>query len=163
MIIVSDASPLINIARVRLFHHLHALYEKLVIPNAVFREVVEKGAGRPGATEVLDGLKSKFIETKQLNNTLAASALSEFFGDGEAEAIILASEISADAILLDDNKARIVAQSMNLNPIGTIGVLLELKDRGIIPEIKPYLDKVIKYGFRISFDLYNKVLQKADE
>ena len=65
--------------------------------------------------------------------------------------------------MLDDNKARIVAQSMNLNPIGTIGVLLELKDRGIIPEIKPYLDKVIKYGFRISFDLYNKVLQKADE
>ena len=52
---------------------------------------------------------------------------------------------------------------MNLNPIGTIGVLLELKDRDIIPEIKPYLDKVIEYGFRISPDLYNKVLQKADE
>ncbi len=65
--------------------------------------------------------------------------------------------------MLDDNKARIVAQSMNLNPVGTIGVLLELKDRGIIPEIKPYLDKVIKYGFRISPDLYNKLLQKADE
>ncbi|KAF0143862.1 MAG: nucleic acid-binding protein [Nitrospirae bacterium] len=163
MIVVSNASPLINISRLKLFHHLLALYEKLVIPEAVFIEVAEKGAGRTGDTEVSAGLKSGFIEKKRVSNALAVSALSEFFGGGEAEAIVLASEISADAILLDDNKARIVAQSMKLHIIGTIGILLELKNKNIIPKVKPYLNEAIKYGFRISPDLYNKVLQKAGE
>ncbi len=163
MIIVSNASPLINISRLKLFHHLPAVYKKLVIPEAVFKEVVEKGKSRTGAIEVLDGLKSGFIERKRVSNSLAVSALSEFFGSGEAEAIVLASEISADAILLDDNKARIVGQSMSLNVIGTIGILLDLKGRNIIPEIRPYLNKAVMHGFRISSDLYNRVLQKAGE
>lgn len=163
MIVVSNASPLINISRLKLFHHLPAVYEKLVIPEAVFKEVVQKGKGRTGAIEVLDGVKSGFIEMKRVSNALAVSALSEFFGAGEAEAIILASEISADAVLLDDNKARAIAQSMNLNVIGTIGILLDLKGKRIIPEVRPYLNKAVMHGFRISSDLYNKVLQKAGE
>jgi predicted nucleic acid-binding protein len=163
LIVVSNASPLINISRLKLFYHLPTLYEKLFIPEAVVREVVEKGKGRIGAIEVLDGLKSGFIEKKRVDNALAVSALSEFFGSGEAEAIVLASEISADAILLDDNKARIVAQSMKLHVIGTIGILLDLKGRHIISEVRPYLNKAIKHGFRISSNLYSKVLQKSDE
>ena len=118
MIVVSNASPLINISRLKLFHHLSALYEKIVIPDAVVKEVVEKGKGRTGAVEVLDGLKSGFLEKKRVDNVLAVSALSEFFGSGEAEAIVLASEISADAVM---------------------------------------------HGFRISADLYNRVLQKTGE
>jgi len=163
LIVVSNASPLINISRLKLFHYLPALYEKLFIPEAVVKEVVEKGKGRTGAVEVLDGLKSGFIEKKRVDNALAVSALSEFFGSGEAEAIVLASEISADAILLDDNKARTVAGSMKLHVIGTIGILLDLKGRHIISEVRPYLNKAVKHGFRISSNLYNKVLQKADE
>lgn len=163
MIIVSNASPLINISRLKLFHHLPTLYEKLFIPEAVVKEVVEKGKGRTGAIEVLDGLKSGFIEKKRIDNALAVSALSEFFGCGEAEAIVLASEISADAILLDDNKARTVAQSMKFHVIGTIGILLDLKGRHVISEVRPYLNKAVKHGFRISPDLYNKILQKAGE
>ncbi len=163
MIIASNASPLINISRLKLFHYLPTLYEKLVIPEAVVKEVVEKGKGRSGSVEVMEGLKSGFIEKERVSNALAVSALSEFFGSGEAEAIVLASEISADAILLDDNKARTVAQSMKLHVIGTIGILLDLKERRVISEVKPYLNKAIKHGFRISSGLYNKVLQKADE
>jgi len=163
LIIASNASPLINISRLKLFHYLPTLYEKLFIPEAVVREVVERGKGRTGAVEVLDGLKSGFIEKKRVDNALAVAALSEFFGSGEAEAIVLASEISADAILLDDNKARTVAQSMKLHVIGTIGILLDLKGKRIISEVRPYLNTAIKHGFRISADLYDKVLQKAGE
>lgn len=163
MIVVSNASPLINISRLKLFHYLPALYKKLFTPEAVIKEVVEKGKGRTGAVEVLEGLKSGFIERKRVNNDLAVSTLTEFFGIGEAEAIVLASEISADAILLDDNKARTVAQSMKLHVMGTIGILLDLKGKGIISEVRPYLNIAIKHGFRISADLYNKVLIKAGE
>lgn len=163
MIVVSNASPLINIAKLKLFHHLPALYERLLIPESVFKEVVQKGAGRAGASEALDGLKSGFIVRKQVRDSIAVSALSEFFGSGEAEAITLAAEISADAVLLDDNKARIVAGSMHLHVTGTIGILLDLKGMSIIPKIKPFLDEAVKYGVRIKPDLYEKVLQKADE
>jgi len=161
--IVSNASPLITICKLKLFHYLPALYQRLTIPDAVFDEVVRKGAGRPGAIEVSSGIKSGCIVRKQVNNTLAASALSKFLGLGESEAIILASETSADAVILDDNKARIVANSMNLHVTGTIGILLDLKQTGIIPTIRPFLDKAIVYGFRISPDIYNTILQKAGE
>lgn len=163
MIVVSNASPLINISSLKLFQHLPALYEKLIIPGAVFNEVVKKGTGRSGSKEVSDGFKSGFIDRRQVSNILAVSALSEFIGDGESEAIILASEISADAIILDDNKARNIAHSMNLNVIGTIGILLAMKDRHIIKEIRPYLNKTIAYGFRINPQLFIKVLEKAGE
>lgn len=163
MIVVSNASPLISICKLHLFHYLPALYERLTIPEAVFNEVVEKGAGRPGAIEVVNSIKSGFILKKQVNNTIAVSALSEFLGCGESEAIILAAEISADAVILDDNKARVVATSMNLHVTGTIGILLDLKGADIIPKIKPYLNKAIRFGFRISPVLYSKILQKAKE
>ncbi len=163
MIIVSNSSPLITICKLKLFHHLPALYERLTIPDAVYNEIVQKGAGRPGAIEVSSGIKSGFIVRKQVNNTLAASALSRFLGLGESEAIILASETSADAVILDDNKARIVANSMNLHVTGTIGILLDLKQSGIIPTIRPSLDKAVEYGFRINPDLYDKILQRAGE
>ncbi len=163
MIIVSNASPLITICKLHLFHYLPALYERLTIPQAVYNEIVEKGAGRPGATEVSNGIKSGFILKKQVNNTLAVSALFEFFGSGESEAIILAAEISADAVILDDDKARAVANSMNLHVTGTIGILFDLKEADIIPKIRPFLDKAIGFGFRISPVLYNKILQKAKE
>lgn len=158
MILVSNASPLINISGLKLFQHLPALYDKLLIPEAVFKEVVKTGTGRSGAKKVSDGLKSGFIDRRQVGNILAVSALSEFIGDGESEAIILASEISADAIILDDNKARNIAHSMNLNVIGTIGILLALKERNIISEIRPYLIKAVSSGFRISTRLFIKVL-----
>ena len=163
MIIVSNASPLITLCKLKLFHHLPALYKNLTIPDAVFNEVVQKGAGRPGVREVSKGIDSGFVIKKRVNNTLAVSALSKFFGNGESEAIILATEISADAVILDDNKARIVANSMNLPVTGTIGILLDLKDADIIPKLRPFLDKAVNHGFRISPDLYNKILQKTGE
>lgn len=163
MIIVSNASPLINLCNLKLFYLLPALYKNLTIPDAVFDEVVRRGAGRPGAIEVSNGIKTSFIIKMQVDNALAVSALSKFLGSGESEAIILATEISADAVILDDNKARIVANSMNLHVTGTIGILLDLKDAGIIPKIRPFLDKAVNHGFRISPELYNKILQKAEE
>ena len=91
MIVVSNASPLINLCKLNLFHHLPALYGRLIIPDAVFDEIVKKGAGRPGAIKIPNGITSGFIVRKRLNNTLAASALYSFFGPGESEAIILAT------------------------------------------------------------------------
>jgi len=163
LIIVSNASPLINIARLKLFHHLPSICRELIIPYAVFKEIVERGAGRFGDTEVSKGITSGFIIKKMTGNVLAVSALSEFLGDGESEAIVLSSELSADIILLDDNKARITAQSMGFTVMGTIGILLEFKNKNIIKKVKPFIDKAISSGFRISPEMYRKTLQHVDE
>lgn len=163
MIVVSNASPLIIISKLKLFSHLPALYETVIIPTAVFKEVALRGAGRPGAAELNKGLASGFIVRQQAKNTLAVTALSKFFGAGESEAIILASEIGADAVILDDNKARSVADSMSLHVVGTIGILLDMRRSKVIPKIKPYLDSALLFGFRISHDLYVKILRTAGE
>ena len=163
MIVVSNASPLIAISKLKLFSHWPALYESVIIPDAVFKEVVMKGAGRPGAAELTKGVASGFIVRQQAKNSLAVSALSEFFGAGESEAIVLASEIVADTVILDDNKARIVADSMGLHVMGTIGILLDMKQCKVIPKIKPFLDSAIRFGFRIAPDLYVKILRVAGE
>lgn len=160
MTIVSNASPLINICKLKLFHHIPALYKSLIIPDAVFHEVVQKGAGRLGAAEVASGIKSGVIVRKQVNNPLAVAALARFLGLGESEAIVLASEIGAEAVILDDNKARVVAASMDLHVTGTIGILLDLKSAALILKIKPFLDETVKNGFRISPVLYDKILKK---
>ena len=163
MIVVSNASPLITISKLKLFSHLPALYETVIVPDAVFKEVALRGAGRPGASELTRGIASGVIARQQAKNSLAVSALSEFIGAGESEAIILASEIGADAVILDDNKARIVADSMHLHVMGTIGILLDMKQSKVISKIKPFLDSAIRFGFRIAPDLYLKILRAAGE
>ncbi|NOZ70113.1 MAG: hypothetical protein GXP46_12935 [Deferribacteres bacterium] len=163
MIIVSSAAPLINISRLKLFQRLPLLYKKIIIPEAVFEEVVVNGKRGAGASNILKAVKKGWMLQERVNSPLALSALSETFCNGEAEAIVLASEVSADAILLDDNKARRVAGSMKLSVTGTIGFLIDLKQMDIIPKIKPYLEAAVKLGFGITPELFNKILLKTGE
>ncbi len=84
-------------------------------------------------------------------------------GEGEAEAILLAEEINADAVLIDELKARKIANLRGLRVIGTIGVLLDAKEKGLAREVKPLMDELIKKRIRISKDLYNHTLELANE
>jgi uncharacterized protein len=83
---------------------------------------------------------------------------------GEREVIALAMEISNSKVLLDEKKARQVAQNFGLQVIGTIGILLLAKSKGIIPKVSPLLDAMI-YDARywVNKSLYMKVLQQASE
>ena len=82
---------------------------------------------------------------------------------GEAETVVLAEELNADAVLIDDRKARKIATLRGLNVIGTIGVLLNAKDKGLISEVKPLLEALTKREIRISKELYEHALELAHE
>lgn len=82
---------------------------------------------------------------------------------GEASAIALAIEIPGSIVILDDYKARKLAEKLGLTITGTIGVIIKAKFEGVIPNIKPYLDKIRKTNFYISDELYLKALEEANE
>jgi len=161
MKIVSDASPLINLSRIGELGLLRKLYEELIIPEAVWNEVVVDGAGQAGAAEVN---AAKWIKTKKVCNKNLVQALQQNLDAGESEAIALSLEINTVLLLMDERIGREVARHFGLHCTGLIGILIEAKHKRHIISIKPYLDSLRQIaGFRINNDLYLRVLLDENE
>jgi hypothetical protein len=84
-------------------------------------------------------------------------------GAGERDAIGLSLEIAATLLLVDDKAARRLARSLQLPTIGTLGLLLSAKRRGLLPTVRPHLDALQSASFYLTPDLYARVLADADE
>lgn len=161
MIVVSNTSPILNLAAIGHLELLQQLYRSILIPQAVFDEIVVAGAGQPGALEVQ---QSKWIRKKPVTNHTVARALLAEIDAGEAEAIALAVEEEADLLLLDERRGRVVAARLGLRFVGLLGVLVEAKNRGHISSAKTILDELIVIaGFWVNQDLYARVLQAVQE
>jgi len=161
MIVVSDTSPLINLAAVGQLDLLRQLYGHVIIPQAIYDEIVLAGVGQPGSAEVKDAV---WIETRRLKDQALADILNLELDRGEAEALALALELKAELLLIDERKGRAIATRLGLVHIGLLGALVEAKQRGLILAVQPLVDDLIaKAGFWISADLYRRVLQAAAE
>ncbi len=108
MKVVSNSSTLIALARINHLDILEKVVKKLIIPSAVYDDIVIKGAGRSGAIEVRE---AKWIEKRNVSDQELVMRLNSILGLGESEAIALAKEIKADLLILDDDKARKAAIS----------------------------------------------------
>ena len=161
MIIVSNSSPLINLARIGRLSLLHQLYSELTVPEAVWREVVVEGAGKQGS----DAVKSaSWIKKKTVGNIQLVRALQQELDAGEAEAIALAVEIRAGLLLMDDHMGRETARHLGLQNTGLVGALIEAKHKGFISAIKPCLNQLRDIaGFRLSEVLLARVLHDQGE
>lgn len=84
-------------------------------------------------------------------------------GSGEREAIALAIETRADLVVLDDQKGRRVARERGLSVTGTIGVLVEARERGVIPSIRHELDRLIEAGIWLDEAFYHRILKEFAE
>lgn len=161
MSVVSNASPLINLARIGRLDLLRELYGEVCIPNAVWQEVVVDGAGLPGAELVA---RARWIKRRKAKNAMLVRALRQDLDAGEAEAIVLAGELKAELLLMDESLGRETARHLGLQFIGIVGILLEAKHTGHIEAIKPLLDALRETaGFRIQQALYVRVLQDTGE
>ena len=155
MNIVSDSSPLIALAKIG---RLNLLEHEIIVPKAVFEEITR--SRRAYARKLYKWGKNRVSVVK---NRQAVEYLELVLDRGEAEVIVLAEELKADAVLIDDLKARKTAMLRGLTVVGTIGVLLDAKERGLVDDVKPLLDELIRKKIRISRELYNHALELAHE
>ena len=161
MIVVSNASPLVGLASIRQLDLLRQLYSEVHIPEAVWQEVVVDGAGQPGSTEVEN---AKWIKKRQVANTQLVHSLLQYLDGGESEAIALAIELKAELLIIDERLGRDTARHFGLNFTGLIGLLVDAKHKGLIGEVRRYLDELRNvFGFRISESLYRRVLTDEGE
>ncbi len=160
MKVISNSSPLINFATLGRFTLLRELYGTIVIPDAVYHEVVVAGQGQPGAAEVE---QADWITREAVGNPTVIAALHEL-GRGEAEAVALAVENPGSLLILDERRGRLAAINLHVNIIGTLGVLLVAKRKGFLAALAPEIEKLqMQVGFRVRADLKAKVLQEAGE
>jgi len=158
--VICNATPLINFAVINRLDILEAVFGKIIIPQAVYVETTVTGF--PGPEFVLQAITSNWVQIRSVS-TVAPSITSEL-DNGEREAIALALETGEQRILLDEREARQVAQSLGLQVIGTLGILLLAKNREIITQVQPLLDAMIDTAqYWVSSTLYKQVLQQAGE
>ena len=159
-IVVSDSSPLIHLSQIGRLQLLKKLFGKLIIPQAVYREVVIEGGEKPGSKEVRE---ASWITVMEIRNKRLKRLLQFQLDEGEAEAIVLALETKASLILLDDREARLQARRLGLRITGTPGILLRAKKLGLIRNMREEIDKLKQTGFRISKNLEEEVLKVVGE
>ena len=146
--IVSDSTCLIGLERINRLDIPPQLYNKFWIPAAVSTEI---------------GFSLPWLEVRQVQNQNLVSSLRSQVGWGESEAIALSIEIENATILLDDKKARRIAEQFGLPITGTVGMLLKAKRRGVVEAIAPVLDALESAEFRVSPALRRRALELAEE
>ncbi|WP_254564986.1 DUF3368 domain-containing protein [Oscillatoria sp. HE19RPO] len=161
MTVVSNTSPITNLAAVGQIDLLRQLYGTIIIPQAVYHEMTRGDDTVPGKVEVQT---LSWIQVQPITNPSRVTELTSEIHLGEAEAIILAMELQANGLLLDDYRGRMVATQLGLKITGVLGVLLVAKGRGLIPSVQPVMDDLIAIAsFRIGDRLYGNILQAAGE
>ena len=163
-IVVSDSSTLIHLAAIGRLDLLQAFFGRIVIPPAVWEEVVVYGRERAGAVEVEQASQAGWIEIQAATNLPLLRLLEHELDAGEAQVIALAVEQSATLVLLDESEARQIAAVYNLSKTGAIGVLIRAKQEGKIESLRTELDRLRgPGGFWIEESLYQQALQSVGE
>ncbi|MDB9404389.1 DUF3368 domain-containing protein [Microcystis sp. CS-574] len=161
MIVVSDTSALANLAIIDHLWLLESIYQTVIIPDVVARELA--AASNPLIPAIL---QVGWIQPQPLTNSELANQLQQERGldAGEANAIALALDLQADDLLIDERLGRQEALRLGLSIIGILGILLVAKQRSLIPQVQPVMDALISQaGFRVSSQLYQRVLALAEE
>jgi predicted nucleic acid-binding protein len=161
MIVVSNTSPLTNLAAIGQFPVLHQLYGRLHIAEGVWEELNAKGQHWPGRDEVTE---ADWIARHTVLNQALVTALRRDLDRGEAETIALALDLRADLVLLDEREGRHAAQRLELRVTGVVGLLLEAKSRGAVDAVRPHLDALRhEAGFYLSEPVYHFALSLTGE
>lgn len=161
---VSDSSTLIHLSKLGLLELLRALFDQVVVPEAVWREVVVEAIGRAGAAEVRRAREQGWLSVRAAGREdIVALALREL-DPGESEALALAVELEGSVVLLDESEARRIAERLSVSRTGTLGVLLAARRRNLVAELRPILERLrSECGFWISDALLAQALEAVGE
>lgn len=157
---VCNTSPLILLAKIHRLDTLARLYGELMIPKAVADEIGAKPGKENDQVQVL--IKKGTLHLSQASEKILAE-LPIDLGRGEREAIALAIDSGADLVILDDQQGRLVSRDKGLSVTGTVGVLIEAKERGFIASLRPEIDRLIEAGMWINEVFYHRILKEYGE
>jgi len=156
MQIIADSSALIALATCESLDILQKLYD-IKVPPAVYEEVVKPD-------KPLSAILRKFLDNCVVEVDLSRLVISAGgLGQGEIEAMALYKQISADSLLIDDRRARAIAEHNNIQCIGVLGILLIAKHKGMIKQISPFIEKLRTSSIYYGEALLRRALQLANE
>ncbi len=158
--IVSNTSPIINLAAIGQLDLIPKIYTTITIPQAVYTEITVDGKGKPGAVEVQN---ASWLSVCDVTNKTLVKDLLKAVNLGEAESIALSIEHHARLLLIDEQKGRTIATSYGITVKGLLGILTLAKQQGLLLSVKPALDDLRHFGFWIDDTLYKYVLQQVGE
>ena len=155
MIVVADTGPVISLAIVDKLFILNSLFGNIIIPNAVWEELLNY-------VEVFN-IPQIYDYKNNVKKINTENNLEQFMDKWESEAVLLCKEIQADYLLIDDKKARTIAEEMSISCVGTIAVLIKAKSENLIKELRPLFIELLDKKRYYSVELLNKVLQANNE
>jgi predicted nucleic acid-binding protein len=158
VIVVCDTSPIVALVVCGKLDLLDRLFDKVYIPQSVYNELTVPG--KLGIETIRDWTRGK---VKNVQNTQLVQALSLTLDLGESEALALYWEEAANYLLIDEKRGRTIAAMNGVNAIGTLGILILAKSKGLLPLIKPSLGLLKNSSIRISPDLYKRALKATGE
>ena len=154
---VINTSPWISLALCGQTDLLNSFYENVLLPPAVKQEIIAGGKSQVGVQELEN---ATWLQIMEIKDSTKISLLHEL-DRGEAEVIILAKEQRVDEVIIDEKVARMQARVIGLKVIGTPGLLLRAKNRGLIHEIRPLINMILEEGIYIHENIVRGILQEA--
>jgi len=153
-IAVSNTSPLIALKHTGLLERISQLFQRIVVPPSVMREL--------GVKEKKYFQSLVFLSVEEPRDERLVAVLETVVDGSEAEAIALALE-KGSLLVIDDLKGRKLARRLGLRIIGTLGLLKTLKLKGLIREVKPAIERLKEKGFYINNNLVDSLLRDLGE
>ncbi len=157
---VVNTSPLVFLGNLGRLELLQQAGREVCVPRAVVVEVAEKP---DVAAQAVQAAYAIWMQVRDVADRTAVDLVKATLHRGEAEAIVLATELKAERLVIDDQDARRFADRCGLKTVGTLGILLAAKQRGEIASLRQEIDRLLVLGFRVNPRLVAAVLQSAGE
>ena len=155
-VVISDTSPIFSLALIDKLDILAQLFSEVYIAKAVWEELT-RDTKTSYYHAIVDFFQGKVKEITGFND------LTFVMDYGESESVILYKELNADFLLIDDLKARKIAENFSVQCIGTIGLLSNAKEKGLVTELKPLFETFLNHKRYYSLNLLNAILKQHGE
>ena len=157
---VVNTSPLVFLGHLGRLELLQDEGREIYIPRAVVEEVAQKP---DTAAQALQMACATWMQVRDVADRTRVNLVQAALHKGEAEAIVLATELQAERLVMDDQDARRFADRCGLQTVGTLGILLTAKKDGKIASLQAEIERLLALGFRVNPRLVTAVLQSAGE
>ena len=160
MKVICNSTPRISLSSIGQLHLLNKLFGEITIPEKVFSEVVVAGSEKYGSFDVKE---CTWIKAAKTSDTILKNYLMQTLDEGESEVIVLADELKADLVVIDERLARSYAEKAGMRLIGTLGILAKSKLEGYIPSVRDLIQEILSKGIWFNKALVNRILIELSE